>query len=187
MIKKSTLFSETFTAFVILFLLAILSFGGGYGYAVTNGIKLWFALIVPSLFPCLFLTAAIANLNFIKKATVNAYPVSVKLFNTSGITIYAFIMSIICGYPIGSKIVADLKTANLIDKTEAERAAAFCSSPSPAFVLTAVGKTMFLNKTFGYILFVSGFLSAVLNGFVFSFYKKKDDPKKRTPFLLIKK
>ena len=43
------------------------------------------------------------------------------LFNVPGDAVYAFIFGLISGYPVGAKIVADLRNNDVCTKDEAER------------------------------------------------------------------
>ena len=89
-------------------------------------------------------------------------------------------MSLIAGYPIGAKIVCDLREKKVISESEAVRASAFCSTSSPMFLINSVGSIMFNNTTFGLVLFISNVISAIIVGIIFSHYKKSDAPKNAT-------
>lgn len=47
------------------------------------------------------------------------------LFNVPGEGSYPLIMGIVSGYPVGAKIVCDLRNKNILTKPEAERLLAF--------------------------------------------------------------
>ena len=157
-------------------LAGILAFGKGYGFAVTDGIKLWAGVILPSLFPYFFITAALSSLKITGSLSRRLSPFMRRVFNSGGITGYAFVLSVASGYPVGAKTVADLKTKGLISESEAVRAAAFCSTPSPMFLVSGVGAITFGDKLFGILLFLCNLSAAVATGFLFSFYKRKDKP-----------
>ena len=89
---------------------------------------------------------------------------------------YAFFMSIISGYPMGAKVVSDLKNAGALSKSESIRAAALCSTSSPMFLISSVGSFMFNSTSFGTCLFLCHILSSLTIGIIFSFYKRKDKP-----------
>ena len=153
-----------------------LAFGKGYSYAVTNGIKLWAATLLPALFPYFFITAVLSGLSVTGRLSQKLSPVTRSLFRTNGITGYAFFISALSGYPVGAKTVADLKTSGLISETEAVRACSFCSSPSPMFLIASVGGLMFRDRTLGACVFFCNFLAVLTTGFLFSFYKRKERP-----------
>ena len=96
------------------------------------------------------------------------------VFNINGAVGYALFISLISGYPIGAKTVADLKNSNALNDTEAVRASAVCSTSSPMFLIGSVGSIMFNDKRFGLSLFLCHVFSVLINGFFFSFYKRKE-------------
>ena len=88
-----------------------------------NGIKLWAIIVLPALLPFFFLTALASALGLTRTtAKIAGKPFS-EIFRTSGVCAYAFITSVLSGYPVGAKIISDLKTQGLISSDEATRAA----------------------------------------------------------------
>ena len=178
--KKSKLISYEWLIFILLIALSILlAFGKGYSYAVTEGLRLWIACVLPALFPYFFITAVLSSLGVTDKIGTAAAPITKRLFNCGGITGYAFFMSLISGYPVGAKMVSDMKLNGLISDSESVRAAAFCSTSSPMFLIASVGNLMFKSPLFGLLLFISNVVSAILVGVIFSFYKRKEQPSEK--------
>ncbi|MBE7061189.1 MAG: hypothetical protein E7382_01470 [Clostridiales bacterium] len=176
MTKTLSKFLDGLLFFVLVALSLILCFNKALSLAVIDGFKLWFACVLPSVFPYFFITAIMTGLSFTGKISRFLSPVTKRLFNTGGITGYAFFISLISGYPVGAKTVADLKENNLLGEAEAVRASTFCSTSSPMFLISSVGSIMFNSATFGLVLFLVHFLSAILMGITFSFYKRKEKP-----------
>ena len=94
------------------------------------------------------------------------------LFNIPGIGSYALIMGIISGYPIGAKIVVDLKQQGFCTKEEAERMIAFTNNSGPLFILATVGISLFGNTTIGILLLFTHILASLSVGILFRFWKK---------------
>ncbi len=137
-----------------------------------TGIKLWALLVLPSLLPFFFLTALMTKTGITDKLAHLAYKPAKFLFGCSGICGYAFIMSILSGYPVGAKIISDLKNNGLIDENEATKMSTFCSTSGPLFIIGSVGIGMYGDKKVGYILLLSHILSAIISGIIFRGYKK---------------
>ena len=176
MIKSSSAFFESLIFFLLLALSLYLSISGIYGKTVIEGISLWFSLIVPSLFPYLFITAILSSLSTTQKISNRLSPIFIRTFNVGGGSGYAFLLSVISGYPIGAKSVSDLKIAGVINEDESIRASCLCSTSSPTFLIGSVGAITFNDRTFGILLFLAHIISAILNGILFSFYKRKSKP-----------
>ncbi len=173
---------------VLCFITAVsvaLIVGGGYPQAVLSGISLWVGSIIPSMFPYFFLSAMLSGLQLTGKLSSKLSPVTKRLFNANGTTGYALIMSVLSGYPMGAKIVADLKKGNMLGEAESVRASIFCSTSSPLFLTASVGGIMFGSTAFGVCLSAVHLISALIVGVIFSFYKRsqpvKDDGFYQTP------
>ncbi len=175
--KKSIYnFYETSIFLLTLFLSLILALGRDYSNAVLAGLKLWLFSVAPSLFPYFFITAVLSSLRITSKATKFFSPLMKGVFRVNGAVSYAFFMSIISGYPLGVKLVSELRKNGVISQAEATRASALCSNASPTFLIGAVGGISFNSLAFGISLFACHFLAVLSVGFIFSFYKRKEKP-----------
>ncbi len=103
-----------------------------------------------------------------------SYPF-VKIYKTSSYSFYVFFISILSGYPVGSKMIADLYEQNKISKADAFRMSSFCSNSGPMFIVGAVGTSMLLSATAGYIILLSHVLSAIINGILYRNLKVKNE------------
>lgn len=175
--------TKTFNSFLetLLFLLLIafsitLALGKNLSSAVIDGLNLYFTCVFPALFPYFFITFILSSLSVTGKFSNFLSPLTKRFFGTSGAVGYAFIMSLISGYPVGAKIVADLKDNGVISQTESIRASALCSTSSPMFIIASVGSVMFKSTLFGALLYACHFICAILVGIIFSFYKKSEKP-----------
>ena len=163
-----------FTFLSISFIIFLLLFSETNFLATSNGLNIFFNNIFPSLFPFLVATELLYNSNFIhitQKYTKNIIP---KLFNVPACSSIAIILGLISGYPIGAKIITNLKKDNLITIAEAERLLSFTNNSSPMFIITSIGISIFGNKTLGIILLTIHILSAIIVGIIFRFWKYND-------------
>ena len=175
MTKKLLLSLESALFIFLLCFAIILSVGGNFSYACLEGVKLWFACVLPALFPYLFITAIISALSVTEKFAKTLSPLTNVLFKTGGMTGFAFFISLLSGYPVGAKTVADFKNKGLISNNDAVKASAFCSTSSPMFLIGSVGNVMFNSNKFGLLLFLTHILSAIIVGFIYSFTNKKQE------------
>lgn len=140
-----------------------------YVKSAFEGIKLWAFAVLPALLPFFFFTSLLSSLGltaFISKFMEKPFK---ALFRTNGCGAYAFIMSILSGYPVGARIIADLKENGLISKDEATRLCTLCSTSGPAFIISCVGIAMFGDKRIASAIFLSHIFSAVACGLIFRF------------------
>lgn len=169
---KSNYFDFISTLLVLCVMLLILMSPLKYSKGTTEGIKLFFTAVFPGLFPFMILTKLLTEMGFIVKICTKMDKISYKLFGTSGISLYAFFMSIVSGYPIGAKIISDLYKKNLISEKEAKKMSVFCTTSGPIFVIGSVGTVMFGDIKIGIILYASHILSSLFLGILFNLFDK---------------
>lgn len=180
--KLSASFSKVLlTVLVLFFLVNMLLSPAKYIQCSLDGISAWAFNVLPSVLPFIFFTKVLSSLNTMPAITRPLAPLSTAIFKTPPISIYAFLMAILSGYPVGSKMVADLYLQGKISKEEAFKMSSFCSTSGPMFIVGAVGIGMFKSATIGYILFISHVLGAILNGLLFRNFKLKETEKQNKP------
>lgn len=143
--------------------------------ACLTGINVWATSILPALFPFFFFTKLLGDLGFITYISRGVAPLTKHLFNTSGISSYVYLMSILSGYPVGAKITSDLYENKIIDLGEAHRIVTFTSTSGPLFILGTVAVGMFENKTIGYVVLLAHFIGAIVNGLCYRKYMLKTE------------
>lgn len=172
----------TFILSIVFLIVALAIFPDKYSKSTYRGVLLWATSVMPSLLPYFFLTAILTKTNSLSKITYRFTPVTKKLFRLNGISLYAFFMSVLSGYPVGSKITADLYEKKLINDGEAKRLSLLCSTSGPLFIIGAVGVNMFFSKQVGFILYVAHVLSAILTALIF---RNKFEPPSAGNYLLL--
>lgn len=138
--------------------------------ATYTGLNVWTRCILPTLLPFFFFTRLLTSLGIIKKCNKYISPITTRLFHTSGSSGYIYIMSIISGYPMGAKLVADMYTDGFIGKNEAIRITSFTSTSGPLFILGTVGVSMFSSVKLGIVVLISHIVGALLNGLIYRNY-----------------
>ena len=145
-----------------------------YIEACENGIIVWATVILPAIFPFLFFTKILTDLGIINIIT-NKFKIFANAYKTKPISLYAFCMSILSGYPVGAKVVCDLYQKGFIDKQDAFKISTFTSNSGPMFILGSVGIGMLHSKTLGLIMLFSHIFGALLNGLIYRNYKVKNN------------
>lgn len=141
-----------------------------YIQSANEGIMLWVNHLLPALFPFFILTKLLMGMNILEKITFWTTPIMNKLFKTGKSSGYLFLISIMSGYPVGSKLVADAYQLGKIDQTELHRLVTFTSVSGPLFIVGTVGVNMLTSSKIGYILLFSHIISAILNGMFYRNY-----------------
>ena len=161
-----------FTILFILFLVSLLLFSETNFIAAKEGLNLWATKVLPSLFPFFVAAELLCRTNFAYLLGKILNKLIRPIFNVPGESFIAIFLGIISGYPVGAKVVCNLKKDKIISKVEAERLISFTNNSGPLFILGTVGIVLLKNKNLGIILLVSHILSALLVGFFFKNWKK---------------
>jgi sporulation integral membrane protein YlbJ len=152
---------------IIFLIVALAVYPEKYSKSTYKGVLLWAVSVMPSLLPYFFLTAILTKTNCLTSVFCKFSKITEKLFRLGGISCYAFFMSVLSGYPVGSKLTADLYQNDLIGKGEASRLSLLCSTSGPLFIIGAVGVSMLNSKVVGFIIYVAHVLSAVVTALIF--------------------
>lgn len=166
-IPKSTLFKNkkqfairiAISCVLLLLLTTLIIYPEVCAKSFTDGLLLFSCSVLPTLFPFLFLTKMLTDLGLVEKLCSVINKPFKRLFGVNGIALYVFLMSILCGYPVGAKILSDLVLENRISREEANQMLPFCTSSGPLFIVGVVGTQMLENKVLGAKLFAVHFVT----------------------------
>lgn len=102
--------------------------------AAGSGLLLWYEQILPALLPLAILSNIMVYSNYMQIATKYLYPLTKHLIPTSQYGCFAFLGGMLFGFPMGSKISADLVTHQKISGEEGEILAVCFNQLSPVFI-----------------------------------------------------
>lgn len=140
--------------------------------SILDGINLFFYSVLPSLLPFLFLSKVLNSIGATKVLSKLFSPLT-KLLKAPRITSFVMLMSFICGYPIGAKLVGELYKSGDITKSEAKTIITLSTTSGPIFVIGAVGAGLYHSATLGAVIFLVHILSSLVVGILFTYKKKK--------------
>ena len=169
-----------FPVLFVLFILCLLTFSNSNLQAAKSGIALWANSVLPTLLPFFIATELLRHTNVISILGKVFGKLMRPLFCVPGEGAFALLMGIISGYPVGAKIVANLKENKLCTEIEAERLIAFTNNSGPLFIIGTVGVGMFCSSHIGFILFLTHILSCLTVGFLFRWWKVSYERKFRS-------
>ncbi|MDR7856372.1 sporulation integral membrane protein YlbJ [Tissierella sp.] len=166
--------------FIIVVLIGILSNPMLSLNSATSGLSLWFNIVIPSLLPFFIISELLIDLGFVNLIGRLLHPIMKPLFNVPGEGAFPLAMSILSGYPVGSKITSRLREKNLITKEEGTRLICFTSTSGPLFMLGAVSIGMLKDPSLAPMIIIPHYLSILILGFIFRFYKPNKTRKNHT-------
>ena len=170
--------AELATCFLGVFLLALMIRNSELAIKyVKDGLSVCVSTLIPALFPFMVISDI-----FVRSGgadTLGALcraPMRV-LFGVSGAGAVAVVLGALCGFPIGARCAVSLFDAGKITKDECERLIAISSSPSSAFLISAVGITLFGSRALGRALYIATLASSLIVGVALNLIsKRKKEP-----------
>ena len=158
----------------IIFTACLILFTDTAAKSALNGLNLWAAVVVPSLFPFFVASEMLSRSGFARLTGKLLESVMRPVFNVPGCSSLALALGITSGYPVGAKITSDLRKSNALTRTEAERLLAFTNNSGPLFITGAVGTGMLGSASAGMFLYICHILACIAVGIVFRFYKRSE-------------
>ena len=156
----------TARCFVIIISIFVIAFSKEIPNGISIGLKLCFESVIPSLYIFMIICLFITKSNIFSDSIIFKF-LSSLLFGTKNETGIIYFLSLICGYPIGAKIINQMLVDNKISKTDAEKIL-YCSiNPGPAFLINIIGQTIYENKNIGIIIFIATIISVSIGARIF--------------------
>lgn len=142
---------------------------------VSAALSLCGNILLPSLFPFFVLSSMMIE-SGMATALGRYFELFMRpLFRVPGAAAPAFLLGILCGYPVGAKTAIGLYQKGLCTKTEGERLLAFCNNSGPAFILGSVGIGIWHDAKLGLLLFGCHIAASLTTGILFRFYHGGED------------
>lgn len=82
--------------------------------AASEGLMTWVNLVMPSLLPFFIISEILISIGFVDIIGKLLEPIMKPVFNLPGISTFPFSMSIVSGYPMGGKIVSNLRKKTIV-------------------------------------------------------------------------
>lgn len=156
-----------FTMFVIVF------FSKEFSDGIKNGMNVSLNLVIPSLFIFMIFSNVIMNSNLCQ---IIAYPfrfLAKYVFKIDKQYLSIVILSLLGGYPIGAKLLCNAVKQDNMPIETAERMLCYCVNCGPAFLISAVGMSIFGDIKVGVILYLSQISACIIVGFLTSLFVRK--------------
>lgn len=159
-----------FTLFCLLLILRNSEIAIEY---INRGLLLCAKTVIPSLFPFMVLSELLVS-----GGIENALPKWVlsplrRLFGLPDAGCCAVLLGMLCGFPVGAKCALLAFERGALTREEASRALTFSNNPSSAFLISAVGVSLWGNRRFGVALYATVLTVSVITGIVTNQLRKK--------------
>lgn len=136
----------------------------------SEGLLLWYQIVLPTLFPFMIITNLLVRTNTMFSFTKWLSPILCPLFSTSPNGTFAILTGFLCGYPMGAKVTADLVKNGKISKNEGAYLLSFCNNTSPMFIMNYVILKTLKHEELLLPSLIILFASPILCSFLFRLY-----------------
>ena len=158
---------------VIFLFITMLFFPTPVFDGASEGILLWFQIVLPTLLPFILLSNLMIRTNAVYYISRITGPLLGKIFAVSDSGSFAVIAGFLCGYPMGAKVTSDLLRTGRISFEEASYLLSFCNNTSPMFIISYVVMQNTPSASWIFPSVVLLFLSPVICSRIFlPFYRK---------------
>lgn len=134
--------------------------------AVAEAARASLALCARSLIPALLTPLVLSGILTALSASVSLPGAALfsKIFHLPKSGFSPFLLGLLCGFPIGAKVTAELYAENAYDAKSAARIAALSANTGPAFAVAGVGAAFFKSAKIGWLLYLIQLSSAIILG-----------------------
>ena len=176
--------NAVFGVFAIFCLLLILRNSDIAIEYMSRGLLLCARTVIPSLFPFMVLYELIVSGGIGASLLRRIAAPFRRLFGLPDAGCCAVMLGMLCGFPVGAKCAVLSYEQGSLTREETERVLTFSNNPSSAFLISAVGVSLWGNRQFGIALYATVLISAVLTGILVHLLYQKG-AKKNAPALRI--
>ena len=159
-------YQELFAVLIILFLyLGIFINPSLIIESGISSINIFKTKLFPSIFPFFVLASLLLELGIATKISNKLNPIFKRLFHVEGNSSFIILVSIISGFPSGSKYVVESYKNKTIDKTTANYLLTFTHFANPLFILGTCG--LILNSLYlAYKILIIQIISNLILGII---------------------
>lgn len=101
-----------------------------------DGLNLWLFTLVPTLLPFMIISSVIMETGSYSVISCALRRIMHLLFRLPADAGYPFLMGLLCGFPMGSKITADMVNAGSLSVHDGNILITFCNNISPPFIIS---------------------------------------------------
>lgn len=116
------------------FLIYILCFPKTAVMAAALGLKLWYEKMMPTLLPVTILSYILIYSGLLDELTERLHHMVKHFFPISSTGLYPLVAGLLFGFPLGSKITAELVCSGKMSYEEGRRLFCICNNISPVFI-----------------------------------------------------
>ncbi len=134
--------------------------------ASLRGVKVWWEVLFPALFPFFVLSELLLGFGIVHLAGTLLDPLMRPLFRLPGAGGFVVAMGFASGYPVGARLTSRLMEQRLVNRSQGERLVEMTTTSDPIFLIGAVSVGFFGRPEAVPVLAVAHYAGAILLGFL---------------------
>ncbi|WP_211246762.1 nucleoside recognition domain-containing protein [Cohnella pontilimi] len=134
--------------------------------ASLRGVKVWWEVLFPALFPFFVLSELLLGFGIVHLAGTLLDPLMKPLFRLPGAGAFVVSMGFASGYPVGAKLTSRLIEQKLVNREQGERLVEMTTTSDPIFLIGAVSVGFFGRPEAVPVLVLAHYGGALLLGFL---------------------
>ena len=159
--------SKTIKTLFAMFLIAnIILFSDKITTAAYNSLYLWFNVLIPALFPFMVISSWLDFGSIKMPAFINR--ICIYLFGVKSNLIPVFLISFLCGYPVGAKIISQMYSDKKISVDTAEHLLSFCNNPGVVLIISVVSTSMLSDQNAALFFIIICVFSSLLTAIIYN-------------------
>lgn len=160
---------------LLFFGAAIIIYPERYVNCCFEGFALWAECVLPSLFPFIVIALIFIKTGMAEKSSLPLKKIT-HVLNLPQNAAACFVLSILSGYPAGSRMVAEFYEGGALTRDDCDKIAPLCSTSGPLFIIGSVGFKMFGDKFAGVKIFLAHAFAVVIVSLIYCRFRKKSAP-----------
>lgn len=121
-------------------------------YLANTGLSLWFHRMIPTLLPFMILSGTMVRFGTGQKLARLLRPLLFPIFRVSDACLYAILIGMLCGFPMGARTVADLIENGQLSKEEGDYLLSFNNQIGPIYFCGYVIPLLNLQPVWLYLI-----------------------------------
>lgn len=145
---KDSLMQTLFTLLALYLIYLLLRYPAQALSYASTGLHLWFQKMIPTLLPFMILSGIMIRMNLTERFVRFLHPLFHKIWGTSPNGSYVILMGMLCGFPMGARVIGELCCAGKLSEKEGSYLLAFCNNIGPVYFLSFVMSTLSLSGNY---------------------------------------
>ena len=154
--KTDKIYHLLFTALALYLVVLLLRYPALSLEYASTGLNLWFTKMVPTLLPFMILSGIMIRMNLTEGFVSLLHPFLHRLYGTSKNGSYTIVMGLLCGFPMGARIIGELYESNKLSREESAHLLYFCNNIGPIYFLSYVVPVLGIEKPLVPLLIMYG-------------------------------